>query len=158
VGGNFTVALRSTQPPNQRVPGALSLGIKRSGREADHSQPSSAHVKNAWSYTSTHPIRLPSWCGDKFKAQKQLYRYLYLYIKNGTDFAQWPYSVCDVLWCVKQSQQCTDVCRNTSRYVETYSLLTYLIHGAGYYLKICHSARQKISRSLMEPEGSLTCS
>jgi hypothetical protein len=28
------------------------------GREADHSRPSSAEVKNAWSYTSTPPIRL----------------------------------------------------------------------------------------------------
>jgi len=33
-------------------PGALSLGVKRPGREADHSPPSSAEVKNAWSYTS----------------------------------------------------------------------------------------------------------
>jgi hypothetical protein len=42
-----------TQPPIQWVPGALSLGVKRLGREADHSPPSSAEVKNAWSYTST---------------------------------------------------------------------------------------------------------
>jgi hypothetical protein len=51
-------ALRPTQPPIQRVPGALSLGVKRPGRETDHSPPSSAEVRNAWSYTSTHPIRL----------------------------------------------------------------------------------------------------
>jgi hypothetical protein len=38
--------------------GALSPGIKRPGREADHSPPSSAEVKNAWSYISTPPIRL----------------------------------------------------------------------------------------------------
>jgi hypothetical protein len=31
---------------------------KAAGREADHSPPSSAEVKNAWSYTSTPPIRL----------------------------------------------------------------------------------------------------
>jgi len=30
-----------------------------SGREADHSPPSRAEVKNAWSYTCTPPIRLP---------------------------------------------------------------------------------------------------
>jgi hypothetical protein len=36
---------------------ALSLGVKRSGREADHSPPSRAEVKNAWRYTSTPPIR-----------------------------------------------------------------------------------------------------
>jgi hypothetical protein len=35
----------TTQPPIQRVPGALSLRVKRSGREADHSPPSSAKVK-----------------------------------------------------------------------------------------------------------------
>jgi hypothetical protein len=40
------------------VPGALSLVVKRSGREADHSPPSSAEVKNARSYTSTPPLRL----------------------------------------------------------------------------------------------------
>jgi hypothetical protein len=34
------------------------LGVKRPGREADHSPPSSADVKNAWSYTSIPPIRL----------------------------------------------------------------------------------------------------
>jgi hypothetical protein len=45
-------ALRPTQPPIQRVPGALSLRVKRPGREADHSPPSSAEVKHAWSYTS----------------------------------------------------------------------------------------------------------
>jgi hypothetical protein len=38
-------ALGSTQPPIQRVPGALSLGVERPGREADHSPPSSAEVK-----------------------------------------------------------------------------------------------------------------
>jgi hypothetical protein len=38
--------------------GTLSLGVKRPRREADHSPPSSAEVKNEWSYTSTPPIRL----------------------------------------------------------------------------------------------------
>jgi hypothetical protein len=33
-------------------------GVKRPGREADHTPPSSAEVKNVWSYTSTPPIRL----------------------------------------------------------------------------------------------------
>jgi hypothetical protein len=55
--------------PRERAPGthwiggsvgprALSLGVKRSEREADHSPPSSAEVKNASSYTSTPPIRI----------------------------------------------------------------------------------------------------
>jgi len=52
------MALGPTQYPIQRVPGAFSLGIKRPGREGNHSPPSSADVKNAWSYTSTPPTRL----------------------------------------------------------------------------------------------------
>jgi hypothetical protein len=39
--------------------GALYPGVKRSGREAGHSPLSSVDVKNAWSYTSPPPIRLP---------------------------------------------------------------------------------------------------
>jgi hypothetical protein len=58
----FTTASRTalgpTEPPIQWVPGPLSLEVKRPGREADNSPPSSAEVKNAWSYTSTPPIRL----------------------------------------------------------------------------------------------------
>jgi hypothetical protein len=33
-------------------------GIKRPRREGDHLRPSSAEVKNAWSYTSTSPVSL----------------------------------------------------------------------------------------------------
>jgi len=47
-----------TQPPIQWVPGALSLGVKRSKRKADYSYPSSAEVKNPWSCTSTPPVCL----------------------------------------------------------------------------------------------------
>jgi hypothetical protein len=58
----FTTASRQvlgpTQPPIQWELGALSLGVKRSGREADYSPPSSAEIKNACSYTSTPPVRL----------------------------------------------------------------------------------------------------
>jgi hypothetical protein len=39
-------ALGPTQPPIQWVPEPLSLGVKWPGREADHSPPSSAEVKN----------------------------------------------------------------------------------------------------------------
>jgi hypothetical protein len=34
------------------------LGVKRPARETDHSPPSSAEVKNAWSCTSTPPVHL----------------------------------------------------------------------------------------------------
>jgi hypothetical protein len=36
----------------------FSPGIKRPEPEADHSPPSWAEVKNAWSYTSISPLRL----------------------------------------------------------------------------------------------------
>jgi hypothetical protein len=68
-------ALRPTQPPIQWVPGVLSLGVKRPGREAKHWPPSSAEVKNEWSYTSTIRYTSIAWCS--VKAQGQLYlRYL----------------------------------------------------------------------------------
>jgi len=46
--GNFTtsiMALGPTQPPIQWEPGALCLGVKQLGREADHLPPSSAEIK-----------------------------------------------------------------------------------------------------------------
>jgi hypothetical protein len=49
--GNFPLHHRvqngsgATQPPIQWIPGDLSLGVKRPGREADHSPPSSDEVK-----------------------------------------------------------------------------------------------------------------
>jgi hypothetical protein len=45
--------------------------MKLPGSEADHSPPSSAEVKNAWSYTSTHQYAFMAW--GLVKAQGQLY-------------------------------------------------------------------------------------
>jgi hypothetical protein len=50
-----TLALRPTQPPIQRVPGFLSPGVKRQGRDAEHSPPTSVKVNKTWAYTSTPP-------------------------------------------------------------------------------------------------------
>jgi len=51
-------------------PAALSLGVKRPGREADHSSPSSAGVKNALpQYT------IMAWCSVT-KSKGQVYLYL----------------------------------------------------------------------------------
>jgi hypothetical protein len=52
---SFKPALRPTQSPIQWVPGDLSPGVKRQGREADHSSPASSKVKKMWIYTSTPP-------------------------------------------------------------------------------------------------------
>jgi hypothetical protein len=46
-------ALGPIQPPIQWVLGALSLGVKRKGREADHLPPSSAEVNNGG---DIHPL------------------------------------------------------------------------------------------------------
>jgi hypothetical protein len=42
--------------------GAFSLRVKRPKREADHSPPSSADVKNAWSFISTPQYVFMAWC------------------------------------------------------------------------------------------------
>jgi len=52
------MALGATYPPIQWVLGALSLKVKRPGRESDHLPQSSAEITNAWSYTYTPRIRL----------------------------------------------------------------------------------------------------
>jgi hypothetical protein len=60
-GKNFHFSMSSrqamgpNQPPIQWVLGALSPEVKRPGREADHSPPTSAVVKKRWVYTSTPP-------------------------------------------------------------------------------------------------------
>ena len=54
----LTVALGSTQPTIQKVPGAPSSGIKRSVCEDDHSSPSDPEISNAWSYAFTPPCAL----------------------------------------------------------------------------------------------------
>jgi hypothetical protein len=56
-----TPALGPTQPPIQWVPVVLSLGVKRPGHESGHSLPSSAEVKNAWSYTSPPQCVFMAW-------------------------------------------------------------------------------------------------
>jgi hypothetical protein len=62
--GNFSLHHR-VQNGSGAHPASCSMdtegyfpGSKAAGREAHHSPPSSAEVKNAWSYTSASPIRL----------------------------------------------------------------------------------------------------
>jgi hypothetical protein len=59
------LALGPTQPPNQWVPGPLSLQVKWLGHEADHSPPPSAEVKNTWSHTFTPQYTFMAWCSVK---------------------------------------------------------------------------------------------
>jgi hypothetical protein len=70
-------ALGPTQPPIQWVPGALSLGIKRPGRETDHSPPFSAEVKE-WVELYLHSPSTPSWRGAQLK-HRTLWRNLWTF-------------------------------------------------------------------------------
>jgi hypothetical protein len=60
------MALGPTQPPIQWVPGALSLGKKRPGREADHLPPSSADIKESVEL-HLHSPNTPPWHGAQLK-------------------------------------------------------------------------------------------
>jgi hypothetical protein len=77
--GNFLfttvsrLAMGPTQPPIQGVPGVLSLGVNRPGREADCSPPSIAEVKECMELY-LHSPNMPSWHGAQLKeAQEQLH-------------------------------------------------------------------------------------
>jgi hypothetical protein len=58
--------------------GALSLGVKRPKREADHSPKSSAEAKNAWSYTSTPQYASMTLCLFKVRVNF-IYTFYYYY-------------------------------------------------------------------------------
>jgi hypothetical protein len=57
-------ALGPTEPPIQWVPGALSLRVQRSGREADHSSPPRAEIKECVELY-LHSTNTSSWRGAK---------------------------------------------------------------------------------------------
>jgi hypothetical protein len=76
----FTTASRTalgpTQLPIQWIPAALSLGVKWPKGEADHSPPSSAEVKNTWSYTFTPQYVFMAWCLVKHTDNVAFYIYI----------------------------------------------------------------------------------
>jgi hypothetical protein len=60
------MALGLTQPPIQWVSGTFSLGVKWLGREADHSPPSNAKVKECVELY-LHSPGMSSWRGAQLK-------------------------------------------------------------------------------------------
>jgi hypothetical protein len=72
----FSTASRTVlvpnQPPIQWVPGVLSLEVKRPGREADHSPPSSAEVKKCVELY-LHSPNTPPWRGAHLKLRDNFY-------------------------------------------------------------------------------------
>jgi hypothetical protein len=80
-------ALGPTQPPMQWVLGALSVGLKRPVREADHSPPCSAEVKECVELY-LHSPNTPSWCGAQLK-HKNKFNFLPLYTLNAFLFLKY---------------------------------------------------------------------
>jgi hypothetical protein len=62
--------------------GGSFLWVKRPGREADHSPPSSPEAKNAWKYTSTPQYVFMAWCLVKHRDNLTVYPHLYLTSQN----------------------------------------------------------------------------
>jgi hypothetical protein len=54
----FRLALGPTQSPIQWLPGSISPLVKQMECESNHSPPSSAGVKNAWTFSPLY-VRLP---------------------------------------------------------------------------------------------------
>jgi hypothetical protein len=101
--GNFSLptasrpALGPTHPPIQWVLGALSPGVKRPGRESDHSPPTSAEVKE-WVELYLYFHNTPAWCDAQLKAQGKLYlyksswRWFQFVMRSLTKSVKWTYN------------------------------------------------------------------
>jgi hypothetical protein len=74
------MALGPTQPPIQWVPGALSVGVKRPVREADHSHPSRAEVKECVGLYLRSP-NTTSWRGAQLNHRDNFTFNFTIYIK-----------------------------------------------------------------------------
>jgi hypothetical protein len=85
----FTTASRTAlgpiQPPIQWVPGTLSLGVKRLGREADHSPPYSAEVKECVELYLHPHYAFMAWCLVKHKDNFTFY-FTFTFMKLHTNF------------------------------------------------------------------------
>jgi hypothetical protein len=62
----FRYRRRSTQPTVKYIPWDFLTGAKLSGSEADHTPPSSAKIKNEWSFTFTPPMHFHRVFSDKY--------------------------------------------------------------------------------------------
>jgi hypothetical protein len=78
--------------------GALFLGVKRPGREADHSPPFSAEVKE-WVKLYLHSPNTPSWPGAQLKHRDTTF---YFVLNNVTSFFSMSFvdaNVSTLPWC-----------------------------------------------------------
>jgi hypothetical protein len=143
----FTTASRTapgpTQHPIQWVPGVLFLGVKRPGREVDHSPPYSAEVKNAWKYTSIPQYVFMAWCLVKHRDTSARTSRTLRKPESAIETSQMRSSSAD-LWIVRWGSTLDSECGNPrttprgkggARQNRTWYSLTHSLHGAGYYLK-----------------------
>jgi hypothetical protein len=89
-------ALGPTQPPIRWVPGDLSPGVKRPGREADHSPPSSAEVKGCVELY-LHSLNMSSWRGASLSTGHFTLPYLY---GNRVERCEWTHMAQDREQCL----------------------------------------------------------
>jgi hypothetical protein len=77
------MVLGPTHPLIQWIPGALSLEVKRQGREADHSPPSSAEVKEC-AELYLHSPSTPSWRGAQLKKHREniVFTFIIIFIRS----------------------------------------------------------------------------
>jgi hypothetical protein len=73
--------------------GALSLGVKRPGREADHSPPSSAELKE-WVELCLHSPNMPPWRGAHLKHRDNFTFTLIIFCEA---YKLWSSSLCSLL-------------------------------------------------------------
>jgi hypothetical protein len=77
-------ALVPTQPPIQWVPRAISLGLKQPWREADHSRPSSAEVKEGVKIYHHSPIRFHGLVLS-LKKHRDNFNFTFIFPEGGKD-------------------------------------------------------------------------
>jgi hypothetical protein len=126
-------ALGPTQPPIQRVPGALSIGVKRPGHEGDHSPPFSAEVKECVELY-LHP-NMPSWRGAQLK-DKTL-RFLTTWVITGFwrrtlfhEVTEFHHPACkdQMYWMIRKSETRKRIERTRTQYLETKYKLQILLN------------------------------
>jgi hypothetical protein len=132
------------------VPGDLSLEVKRPGREANHSPPSSAEVKNAWSYTSTLP-NTSSWHGASLSTGATLPLYSRSCLVATADWLS------HVLRDLLYSDKC-DVIELYGMTVSLFPWKSFNISDFPYWLIRCNRKRQFWTRNAFGTRHDLVLS
>jgi hypothetical protein len=87
--------LGPTHPPIHWVPEAILPGVKRQGREADHSPLSSAEVNNTWRHTCTPQYVFMAWYLVKHRDN-------FTFTFHISYRSQWQFTALDVRGCIQK--------------------------------------------------------